>query len=93
MCMAIMHHLTDTMMDQVFEEALRVLRVGGQLILLDAVINRGRWVGRILWRLDRGSYPRTAEELRKNLEGRFKIIHWENFAIYHEYILGIGVRP
>ena len=42
--MAVMH-LTDTMIDQVFGEALRVLRVGGQLILLDPVINRERWVG------------------------------------------------
>lgn len=91
-CMAVLHHLTDTMIDQVFEEALRVLRVGGQLILLDPVINRERWVGRILWRLDRGSYPRTAEELHIKLEGRFKVIHWEKYAIYHEYVFGIGVR-
>jgi ubiquinone/menaquinone biosynthesis C-methylase UbiE len=93
MCVAIMHHLTDMMIDQVFEESLRILRSGGQLVLLDPVLNRERWAGRILWRLDRGSYPRTAEELRKKLEGRFKIIHWEKFAIYHEYIFGIGVRP
>jgi ubiquinone/menaquinone biosynthesis C-methylase UbiE len=91
-CMAVLHHLTDTMIDQLFEEALRVLRVGGQLILLDPVINRERLVGRILWRLDRGSYPRTAEELRKTLEGKFKVIHWEKYAIYHEYVFGIGVR-
>jgi SAM-dependent methyltransferase len=93
MCVAVMHHLTDAMLEQVFEEALRVLRVGGQLILLDAVLNRERWVGRILWRLDRGSYPRTAEELRRKLESRFRVVHWERYAIYHEYVFGIGIRP
>jgi ubiquinone/menaquinone biosynthesis C-methylase UbiE len=91
-CVALMHHLPDALLDQVFEEARRVLRVGGQLILLDPVINRERWVGRILWKLDRGSYPRSAEELRKKLESRFKVIHWERYAIYHEYVFGIGVR-
>ena len=92
MCVGVMHHLTDTMIDLVIEDSLRILRVGGQLILLDAVLNRQRWAGRILWRLDRGSYPRTDEELRKKLESKFKIIHWEKFAVYHEYIFGIGVR-
>jgi len=70
-----------------------VLRAGGHVILLDAVINRQRLAGRMLWRLDRGSYPRTEEDLREKLESRFKIIHWEKFAIYHEYVFGIGVRP
>jgi ubiquinone/menaquinone biosynthesis C-methylase UbiE len=91
-CVAVAHHLTDPMLDQIFEEALRVLRVGGHLILLDPVLNRELLTGRILWRLDRGSYPRTAEELREKMEGRFKIVHWDKFTIYHEYILGIGVR-
>jgi ubiquinone/menaquinone biosynthesis C-methylase UbiE len=93
MCMAVVHHLADAMLDQVFVEALRVLKVGGRLILLDPVVNRERLAGRILWRLDRGSYPRTEEDVRERLESRFKILHWEKFAIYHEYIFGIGVRP
>jgi ubiquinone/menaquinone biosynthesis C-methylase UbiE len=92
-CVAVAHHLTDAMLDQIFEEAQRVLRVGGRLILLDPVLNRELLMGRILWRLDRGSYPRTAEELHEKMEGRFKIVHWEKFAIYHEYVFGIGVRP
>lgn len=92
MCMAVAHHLTDTMLDQVLQEALRVLKVGGQLILLDPVLNRERLVGRILWRLDRGSHPRTEGELRKRLENRFALVHWEKFAIYHEYVFGIGAR-
>jgi SAM-dependent methyltransferase len=92
MCMAVLHHLADAMLNQVFDEALRVLRVGGHLIVLDPVLNRERWAGRVLWRLDRGSYPRKAEELREKLESRFKVIHWDRYAIYHEYVFGIGVR-
>src|SRR6266481_2879417 len=89
MCMAVVHHLTDAMFDQVLGEALRVLKLGGHLILLDPVLNRERLAGRILWRLDRGSYPRTEQDLRKKLDSRVKIIHWEKFAIYHEYVFGI----
>jgi len=92
MCMAVMHHLTDAMLDKVYVEALRILKGGGQLILLDPVLNRELLMGRILWKLDRGSCPRSAEELHKRLESKFKIVHWEKFAIYHEYVFGIGVK-
>jgi predicted SAM-dependent methyltransferase len=92
LCIAVVHHLTDAMLEQMLDETLRVLRVGGHLILLDPVMNRERWAGRVLWSLDRGSHPRTAEELRKKLEGKFQIVHWEKYAVYHEYVFGIGVR-
>jgi ubiquinone/menaquinone biosynthesis C-methylase UbiE len=91
-CMAVVHHLTDTMLEQALDEAFRVLRVGGRVVLLDPVLDRNRWLGRALWRLDRGSNPRTAEDLREKLESRFELAHWENYAVYHEYVLGIGVR-
>ena len=91
-CIAMVHHLPDAKFDQVLAEAQRVLKVDGRLILLDPVLNREFWTGRLLWRLDRGSNPRTAEDLRRKMQTRFKIEHWEKFAIYHEYALGIGVR-
>jgi SAM-dependent methyltransferase len=91
-CMAVAHHLSDAMLDKVLDEAVRVLKVGGRLILLDPVLNRQILAARILWKLDRGSYPRTEEELRRKLEERFYIAHWERYAIYHEYVLGIGER-
>jgi len=92
-CKSVTHHLTDLMLEQGLDESSRVLKPGGHMILFDAVVSPGRLAGRILWRLDRGSYPRSAEELRKKFERRFKVVHWEKFAIYHEYVFGIGVRP
>ena len=92
LCIAVTHHLTDAMLQQTLDESFRVLPVGGRLVLLDAVYNHERWAGRILWRLDRGSYPRRAEDLREKLASRFMVLHWEKFAVYHEYVFAIGVR-
>jgi SAM-dependent methyltransferase len=92
MCIAVAHHLTDIMLDKVLEEVGRVLKVGGRLILVDPILNRERWMGRILWKLDRGTYPRSAEELHRKIDTRFHVIHWEQYAVYHEYVFGIGVR-
>jgi ubiquinone/menaquinone biosynthesis C-methylase UbiE len=91
-CKSVTHHFSDLMLERALDESRRVLRTGGHIVLLDAVVNRQRLAGRILWKLDRGSYPRTDEELRKKMEGKFQLVHWEKFAIYHEYVLGIGVR-
>jgi ubiquinone/menaquinone biosynthesis C-methylase UbiE len=92
-CKSVTHHLGDRMLEQALGESWRVLRAGGHMILLDAVLNRRRLAGQFLWRLDRGTYPRTEDDLRKRIESRFKIVHWEKFAIYHEYVFAIGVRP
>jgi ubiquinone/menaquinone biosynthesis C-methylase UbiE len=91
-CMAVIHHLNDEMLVRALDEARRVLKRGGHIVLLDPVLNRKRWLGLVLWKLDRGSNPRTAAELRKRLESKFEILHWENYAVYHEYVLGIGLR-
>lgn len=91
-CVAMVHHLTDEMFEQLFAEALRVLKPGGRVVLLDPVLNRSRRLGLALWRLDRGSNPRSAGELRSRLASRFQVVHWESYAIFHEYVLGIGMR-
>ncbi len=91
-CKSVTHHLTDLMLERALDESQRVLRSGGHMILLDAVLNQRRLAGRVLWSLDRGSHPRSEHELQQKLKDRFKVIHWETFAIYHEYILGIGIR-
>jgi SAM-dependent methyltransferase len=91
-CMAVAHHLTDAMLTDVLGESVRVLKPGGRMFFLDPVLARDRIVGRMIWRLDRGSYPRTAEALQSVFSRHLKIAHWEQFAIHHEYVMGIGVR-
>jgi len=91
-CKSVTHHLNNVMLDRALDESLRVLQVGGHLILLDAVLNPRRFAGRMLWALDRGSYPRSEDELHEKLKSRFRIAHWAKFAVYHEYVFGIGVR-
>jgi ubiquinone/menaquinone biosynthesis C-methylase UbiE len=87
---AVLHHLADAVLERALEEVRRVLAVGGSLILLDPVWAPRRILGRWLWKLDRGVYPRTAGALRAALEARFEITHWETFAVYHEYTFAIA---
>ena len=91
-CKSVTHHLTDSMLDQALDESRRVLRSDGHLIFFDAILNPRRTAGRLLWRLDRGSHPRSEDDLRNKLAEKFQIVHWEKFSIYHEYVFGIGVR-
>ena len=57
-------------------------------------LNRGRWQSRLLWRLDRGAYPKTPEQLLAFLSEQFSIVHSERFSIYHEYLLAVATnRP
>lgn len=90
-CIAVLHHLTDAMFGQVLDEVQRILKSGGHLIVLDPVLSE-QWAGRLLWRLDRGSYPRRSGELREKLQSKFRVIHWEDYSVYHEYVFMIGVK-
>jgi SAM-dependent methyltransferase len=92
-CVCVSHHLSESEFTDVLEESARVLRPGGQFVLLDPVLNPRRLPGRVLWRLDRGSYPKTAPALRSALAARFQVSLWRSFAVWHSYVLGVGLRP
>lgn len=85
-CVDVSHHLTDGELDVVLSEVRRVLRPSGQMVFLDAVLN-DRWIGQTLWRLDRGSHPRRAAELRAAVTRGFRIRDEEQFRLAHEYLL------
>jgi ubiquinone/menaquinone biosynthesis C-methylase UbiE len=91
-CKSVTHHLTDSQLDRALNESRRILRPGGHMVLFDAVLNKQRWTGLALWKLDRGSFPRPIEALQQKFGGRFEIARWEKMAVYHEYVFGIGVR-
>ena len=85
LCIAMTHHLTDTQMMEVLTELRRVCR--NRLILLDAVERRGSLISGLLWRLDRGSHPRSSERLRNLVRQHFDIQFEEEYSIYHAYWL------
>lgn len=88
---AVIHHLDDAELSAFFAEAARVLRPSGRLIISDPVWSPGRWPGRLLWAGDRGSHPRSADELRLALERLFAVRTWQTYAIFHRYVLAVAL--
>jgi ubiquinone/menaquinone biosynthesis C-methylase UbiE len=91
-CTQVTHHLTEAQLEQMIGEAARVLRAGAHFVMLDAVWRPARVPGRLLWRYDRGSFPRTDVVLREAMERHFEILRWEEFSLWHAYVVGVG-RP
>ncbi|HKW72609.1 MAG TPA: class I SAM-dependent methyltransferase [Candidatus Dormibacteraeota bacterium] len=91
-CKAVSHHIDDRALPLLFSESARLLRHGGRLVFLDAILDPDRLRSRVLWRYDRGSYARPAEVIRSAMAAEFEIEHWEEFAIHHRYVLAVGSR-
>ncbi len=90
LCTAVSHHLPDALLPQMLREAARVLKPDGNFLFLDAVWNPRRPIGRLIWRYDRGSHPRTAATLQSHISSHLRITHWEQFSIHHEYVLCVA---
>ena len=88
-CIAVSHHIPDDRLPFLFEEAMRVLKTGGSFVFLDAVWDTGRVAGRLLWKYDRGSCPRGPAQLRTALAEHGRITTWEEFCVFHRYVLCI----
>lgn len=84
---AVSHHLKSEELDKVLAEIFRVLRPDGQLLFLDALLNRKNTVGMLLWALDRGRFPRSLNELQGHIEKRFVITRRREWKVFHEIIL------
>jgi len=80
------HHLTDEDLNGVLREISRVLAADGVLVLYDAVWSPANVAGRLLWRYDRGSHPRTATQLAAALARHFTITARRDFAVLHRYV-------
>ncbi len=89
LCTFVAHHLPDELLERLISESVRVLKSHGKFIFMDPVLNRS-WVARLLWRFDRGSYPRSSDALHRALSARFENIHQEQFELLHRYLLWIG---
>ncbi len=91
-CTSVSHHLDDTLLPSLFREAARMLKPDGRFLFLDATWQPRRWPGRLLWAYDRGSFPRTEETLRHLINRDLSVLHWQRFAVFHEYMLAVA-RP
>src|SRR5262249_7931537 len=83
-CIAMAHHLTDAQLGEMLQELARICRL--KLILLDPVTHHSA-VSRLLWKYDRGSYPRTIDELRSHIVRHFVISSEARNSVYHHYWL------
>jgi ubiquinone/menaquinone biosynthesis C-methylase UbiE len=90
LCVAVSHHLSDLELTGLFRELARVCR--NRFIFVDRVIHSNSLVSSLLWKYDRGSYPRNAEQLCSNMDQHFELECKEEYAIYHRYLLCVG-RP
>jgi SAM-dependent methyltransferase len=87
LCTNVSHHLEDAEVDRMVDELARVTRA--RLVFVDA-LRTGRLASRILWSIDRGSHPRSHEDLRGRLERRFAAVQAEVFTVRHRYLLFVG---
>ena len=92
LCEFVFHHVPDELFEQLIRESMRVLKSTGKFIFVDAVWKPTRWVARLLWKYDRGNFPRTSQTLYSTISRHCEIVHWERFAVFHEYFLGVGTR-
>ncbi|MBA3530439.1 MAG: class I SAM-dependent methyltransferase [Ardenticatenales bacterium] len=90
LCTFVSHHLPDSVLAAFLAESRRVLRRGGVFLFMDALWVPSRWPGRLLWRFDRGSFPRTATMLTEVIAEHYTLRHQERFAVWHEYMLLVG---
>jgi hypothetical protein len=68
-------------------ELARVTRQ--ELVFVDP-LRTGRLASRALWSIDRGSHPRTYEELLGRLTSHFASLQTEELTLLHRYIVFVG---
>jgi ubiquinone/menaquinone biosynthesis C-methylase UbiE len=87
---AVSHHLDDELFARALREARRVLRPHGRLIYFDAVWNPRHLLGRVIWRYDRGAFPRPLADLNRRLLRQFTLHERERYVGVHDYCVWVG---
>jgi ubiquinone/menaquinone biosynthesis C-methylase UbiE len=90
LCVFVMHHVPDALISDLIGECARVLKRGGTFLFIDPLWRPQRPIGRLLWRYDRGSYPRTETRLAELIGAHFADTQWEYFAVMHAYGLCVA---
>ncbi len=90
LCSGLSHHLPDDEVSKLFAELARVTK--DKLVFLDAIDDPRSRISRMLWSVDRGSYPRTEGRLLELLGRSFAIESHERFKPAHTFVLCV-CRP
>ena len=85
LCTFVSHHLPEPAWRRMLSELSRVTR--GTLIFIDGLRDETRMVSRLLWRYDRGRFPRRRDDILSALGHEFALGHVVDFSIYHRYLL------
>jgi hypothetical protein len=74
------------------DESWRVLKPGGRLLFLDPIWVPSWLPGRLVWRIDQGSHPRSEDQMRDVIERRFDFEREVRYAVHHRYFMALA-RP
>jgi ubiquinone/menaquinone biosynthesis C-methylase UbiE len=87
LCTNVAHHLSDPDLRLLVDELARVTR--GQLVFVDP-LRTTRLASRVLWSVDRGSFPRSYDELVERLTSRFAVRQAGALTLFHSYVVFVG---
>lgn len=88
----VLHHLADEEAVALIRECRRILKPGRHLIFAEPLWAPSNAVGRILWRFDRGSHPRTSQTLKALIEENFSIRAWIEFRPMHDFAICLAMK-
>lgn len=86
-CSSMSHHIHEDMLEKIFCDMHRALKQDGLLVFVDAVNIPEKKLNQFLWKLDRGEYPHTYDQLQGLIGKYFKVQNVQKFSIYYDYIL------
>jgi SAM-dependent methyltransferase len=89
LCVAVAHHLPADAFPRLVSELARVVRE--RVLFVDALGEQAAIV-KLLWGFDRGTYPRSADELLSALGEAFEVDEVERYAKLHRYLF-CAARP
>jgi ubiquinone/menaquinone biosynthesis C-methylase UbiE len=92
LCRFLTHHVPDEQLPAVLRECARVLKPTGWFVFVEAIRSDHRPFSNLLWRYDRGSFPRREDDVKNRLQSFFGIESWDRFPVFHEYVVGV-TRP
>lgn len=87
LCVNLLHHLPDAALKTLWCELARVVRE--KVVFVEPLHFPDSIISRMLWRYDRGSFPRSLEDHLSFIKPRFSILQIKQFKTYHHFALGV----